>query len=515
MRIESYLQASATLEGDKIAIVAGETRLGYRAFERLCQCFAATLVSRGVSRGDRVLVLMDNGWRAAVAIFGGWMAGAVVCPINPSAKAARLSQIVNSCRPSVILTEARLERVVNEVQEAANLLRIVTAPSNPGENTLDFDACLEGSPDGILPVDLSDTDLAMIIYTSGSTGEPKGVMLAHDNIEAAARSIVSYLGNTGSDILLGVLPMSFGYGLNQLVTTVMVGATLVIEKSFAFPNVIFERIRDEQVTGFALVPTMLSIMTQSSELSPSMFASLRYVTNAAAPLPVPHIDWFRAFLPDVSLFCMYGLTECTRATYLPPEELDSHRGSVGMAIPGTTVDIVDEEGYPVPMGQVGELVITGPHVMRGYWENAASTSHALRPDPSGGSLRLHTGDLFTRDEGGYLNFVARSDDIIKSRGEKVAPHAVEAVLHGMNGITEAIVFGVAHDVFGQAVKAVVVASDKTMTSKDVMRHCARYLEDHMIPKIIEFRDSIPKTDSGKASRRMAASLIENTGHPDD
>ncbi|MGQ3293151.1 MAG: class I adenylate-forming enzyme family protein, partial [Shinella sp.] len=356
-----------------------------------------------------------------------------------------------------------------------------------------------------------DTDLAALIYTSGSTGEPKGVMLAHENMDAAARSITTYLGNTASDVILVVLPLSFGYGLTQLVTAMRVGATLVIEKSFAFPQSIFEKIRDERVTGFPLVPTMAAMMLQARELDPSHFASLRYMTSAAAPLPLAHVDGLRTLLPQARLYIMYGQTECTRVSWLPPEEIDTRRGSVGIAIPGTRAEVIDEAGNPLPPGEVGELVVSGPHVMRGYWQNDAATRQTLRPDPRTGALRLHTGDLFTSDADGYLTFVARMDDIIKSRGEKVAPKAVEDVLCRMPGIAEALVVGVPHDVLGQVVKAVVVATDPALTERDVMRFCARNLEDHMVPKLDEFRDALPKTDSGKAIRRLAAAPANTIG----
>lgn len=508
MRIDHYLHRSAERHAGKTALVAGETRLNYAELKTMSEAFAAALIVRGATPGDRVVLLMDNGWRMAVAIFGCWMAGAVVCPVNPSTKEARLSQILDSSTPFAVVAEARLEKMVSDTAGSSEPLRIVSGVSNPSGDGIDFDALLEQAHVA-LPQNLPETDLAVIIYTSGSTGEPKGVMLAHDNLDAAVGSITSYLGNTSDDILLGVLPLSFGYGLNQLLSSVFVGGTLVIEKSFAYPHLIFERIREERITGFALVPTMLSIMMQTRDLSPNLFESLRYVTAAAAPLPTVHGDWLRTFLPHVGLFRMYGQTECTRISFLPPEDLDRKRDSVGIAIPGTSTEVVDDMGDSVAPGTTGELVVSGPHVMRGYWRNEAATARALRTDAATGRMRLHTGDLFTCDAEGYLTFVARKDDIIKSRGEKVAPQAVEAVLQTMPGVSDALVIGVAHEVFGQAIKAIVVAPGAAITEKDVMRHCARYLEVHMVPTIVEFRDFLPTTDTGKVSRRLAAQDTEN------
>lgn len=503
MRIERYLQHNAASDGERTAIVSGDMRLNYARLMDLSTRMAGALQAQGVTRGDRVIILLDNSWRTAVAVFATWIAGAVICPVNPSTKSTRLSRVARDCRPALTIVEERLEPLVDGLADLASLPRLVSGDGGS------FDAALEGPTTTMKS--WPDTDLAALIYTSGSTGEPKGVMLAHDNMDAAARSITSYLENTSSDVILAVLPMSFGYGLNQLVTATLSGATLVIEKSFAFPQAIFERISEERVTGFPLVPAMAAMMMQARELDPSYFASLRYITSAAAPLPLAHADWLRTFLPDARLYCMYGQTECTRATWLPPEDFDGRRGSVGIAIPGTRVEVVDERGLPASPGAVGELVVSGPHVMRGYWQNDTATRRTLMPDPQTGLLRLHTGDLFRADADGYLTFVARMDDIIKSRGEKVAPQAVEDVLCSMPGIAEALVIGIAHDVLGQAVKALVVPADKSLSEREVIRFCARHLEDHMVPKVVEFRSALPRTESGKASRRLAADHANTTG----
>jgi amino acid adenylation domain-containing protein len=509
MRIEQYLKDSVVRDGARTAIVSGEVRLDYARFLDLSARMATTLRAHGVGRGHRVLTLLDNSWQTAVAALATWIAGAVICPVNPATKSARLAQIARDCTPRLVFVESRLERLLDETPEIAATSRLVTG----GEGS--FEAGLEATP--LRPDALPDTDLAALIYTSGSTGEPKGVMLAHENMDAAACAITSYLENTAADTILVVLPMSFGYGLNQLITAIRCGATLVIEKSFAFPQAIFERIRDERVTGFPLVPAMAAMMMQARDLDASLFASLRYITSAAAPMPLAHLDWLRTFLPAVKLYSMYGQTECTRASWLPPGEIDTRRGSVGIAIPGGRAEVVDEAGEQVPPGTMGELVISGPHVMRGYWQKEAATQRALRADPRTGNLRLHTGDLFTADADGYLTFVSRMDDIIKSRGEKVAPKAVEDVLCRMPGVAEALVVGIPHEVLGQAVKAVVVASDPALTEREVLRFCARHLEDHMVPKQVEFRERLPKTDSGKASRRLAAepasTTSQKTGSP--
>jgi acyl-CoA synthetase (AMP-forming)/AMP-acid ligase II len=289
---------------------------------------------------------------------------------------------------------------------------------------------------------------------------------------------------------------------------VKLGATLVLEKSFAFPQAIFDVMRKEKVTGLPLVPTMAALILQMKDLAPGSFPSLRYITNTAAALPPAHIARLRELFPGVRLYSMYGLTECKRCTYLPPEQLDKRPDSVGIAIPNTEAYVVDDTGARVKPGKEGELVIRGPHVMQGYWEDEVATAKALRPGYNPWERVLYTGDLFRCDEEGFLYFVGRKDDIIKTRGEKVAPKEVEAVLHFCPGIAEAVVVGVADPILGQAIKAIVVASDPALTEREVIRHCAQSLEDFMVPKSVEFRQSLPKTDTGKISRRLAAASLE-------
>jgi acyl-CoA synthetase (AMP-forming)/AMP-acid ligase II len=348
------------------------------------------------------------------------------------------------------------------------------------------------------PVATIDLDLACLIYTSGSTGEAKGVMSDHDNVDFAASSIISYLRNVESDIVLNALPLSFDYGLYQLLMVFKFGGTLVLERSFTFPAQILQRIQEERVTGFPGVPTLFSILL-SMDLGAYDLSSLRYLTNTAAALAPSHISRLREKFPSVLLYSMYGLTETKRTLYLPPEQLDRRPGSVGIAIPGTEVWIEDATGRRAPAGEVGELVVRGRHVMRGYWESPEATRLRFRPGPIPGERLCYTGDLFRMDEDGYLYFVGRADDIIKSRGEKVAPKEVENVLHMLPGVSAAVV-GVPDPVMGQAVKAFLVVVGEPMSEARVLAHCRAHLEDFMVPKFIEFRDALPTTASGKVQK---------------
>ncbi|GAA4110901.1 class I adenylate-forming enzyme family protein [Aminobacter aganoensis] len=513
MRLEQFLRDSARLRGDKTALIARDARLTYAQLDSLSDRLAGALGDLGIGRGDRVLVFMDNCWEAAVSVFAIAKAGAVFSPVNPSTKADKLDFVIGNCRARAVLTQARLLPVVTEALAGGDRDLLVVSTATAGvapKGTVSFNDCL-ASDMALANHGGIDVDLAMLIYTSGSTGRPKGVMMTHRNIEAAANSITTYVENTPDDIILNVLPLAFDYGLYQLIMSVKVGATLVLEKSFSFPQAIFDVIRAENVTGFPLVPTMAALILQMRDIKPGFLPSLRYVTNTAAALPPAHIARLRELFTGVRLYSMYGLTECKRCTYLPPAELDRRPGSVGIAIPNTEAFVLDDDGNPVPPDTPGELVIRGPHVMQGYWENEEATNRMLRPGTNPWEKLLYTGDLFRCDAEGFLYFVGRKDDIIKTRGEKVAPKEVEAVLHACPGIAEAVVIGVPDPILGHAIGALVVLSDPGLTQREILRHCQGHLEDFMVPKIIEFRSELPRTDTGKVSRRLAAESMEPTG----
>lgn len=513
LRVEDFLRRSTAADGKKIALVADGHRMSFADVDAVSDRLAAAMARRGIRRRDRVVVFMDNCWQAVVALFAVLKAGAVVSPVNPSTKADKLAYILDNAGARAIITQKRLLSVTDRAlgQVSSVDLCVVAGLDDAGasDKQIGFEAQLGENAPTELPFAGTVIDLAMLIYTSGSTGFPKGVMMTHQNVDAAAQSITTYLENTPDDIILNVLPLSFDYGLYQVLMAFRSGATLVLEKSFAFPQVILNRLTEENVTGFPIVPTMAALLLRMKSLEPGAFPHLRYISSTGAALPPATIERLRTLFPATRIFSMYGLTECKRCTWLPPSELDKRAGSVGIAIPGTEALVVDDAGTPLPSGKVGELIIRGPHVMQGYWRNPEATDKALRPGYYPWERALFTGDLFYTDQDGFLYFVGRKDDIIKTRGEKVSPKEVENVLYAMPEISEAVVVGVPDPVLGAAVKAIVVpAPDASPTEKDVVRHCARHLEDFMVPKQIEFRDSLPKTDSGKISRRLAESVGE-------
>jgi long-chain acyl-CoA synthetase len=497
VRVEDFLREAGRRFPDKIGLIAGDRRISYRTLAADAARLAQALRGRGVGRGERVVIFLDNSPETVVSIFAVLQAGAVFSVVNPGTKLDKLAYILNNCGARALITEPRLMAVASEAARSApSVAFTLVAPFEKLFSEITSNTKRQ-EPAGI------DLDLAMIVYTSGSTGFPKGVMMTHQNVLTAATSITTYLESTADDVVLSVLPLAFDYGLYQALMCVKVGATLVLEKSFTYPAVLLDKLRRERVTGLPLVPTVAAVLLQLKNLAPGAFPDLRYITNTAAALPPAHIARLQELFPNTKIFSMYGLTECKRCTYLPPEQLCVRPGSVGIAIPGTEAYVVDESGKKAPHGALGELVIRGGHVMKGYWGDPQASERALRPGPFPWEKVLYTGDLFRTDEEGYLYFVARKDDIIKSRGEKVSPKEVENVLYELGGVCEAAVIGVPDALLGMAIKAVVVVDpDAGLTERDVIRHCAQRLEDFMVPKAVEFRAALPKSANGKISRRQ-------------
>jgi acyl-CoA synthetase (AMP-forming)/AMP-acid ligase II len=326
-------------------------------------------------------------------------------------------------------------------------------------------------------------------------------MLTHRNMLTAATSISSYLENVEDDVILNVLPLSFDYGLYQMIMAFRMGARLVLERSFAFPAEVVKLVVSEGVTGFPGVPTVFALLAEMKSLSEHDFSKVRYVSNTAAALPTKHITSLQKIFPQARIYSMYGLTECKRCTYLPPQDIARKPESVGIAIPNTELWLVNENDERIGPNEVGQLVIRGATVMRGYWEKPEETRQKLRPGPLPGEMVLYTGDYCRLDDEGYLYFVGRMDDIVKSRGEKVAPKEVEIQLMNIEGVLEAAVIGVPDEILGQAVKAFVVLEQGVQLSeRDILRECQRRMENFMVPKFVEFVPSLPKTTSGKIKK---------------
>jgi amino acid adenylation domain-containing protein len=493
--LHGYLSAAAARLPDKIALVTQGQRFTYAELERRANALAHTLRARGIVRGDRVIVFLENGVDAAVAFWAALKADAIVSLVNTLTRTEKLEFLLNDCRASAFVSDGNLARIFAPAIAKAPHLKLVLIAGTP-----EWDEALSAS--GPAPPSQNlDIDPAAIIYTSGSTGEPKGVVLTHRNIMTAASSIATYLENCEDDVVGSVLPLAFGYGMLQMVVAFRVGARLVLEKSFTFPAKVLATFAEEKITGMPGVPTIYATLTGLESIRNYDLSSLRYFTNAAAALPKKNALALRELYPRARVFCMYGLTECLRCCYLPPEDLERKPESVGIAIPNTEIWIVDEHDRRVGPGVVGQLVIRGGHVMSGYWERPELTEQKLRPGPVVGERVLYTGDLFRLDDEGHLHFVSRMDDIIKSRGEKVAPREVEHALVNVAGVKEAAVIGIPDELLGQAVKAfVVLEGGATLGEKELLRECQKRLESFMVPKLIEFVPDLPKTMSGKIKK---------------
>ncbi|MCS6840436.1 MAG: AMP-binding protein [Roseiflexus sp.] len=510
MLVHDFLTNSAARLPDKVALVCDGRRLTYRDLDQMTNRLAHALVERGVRRGDRVAIFAPNSVEAVVGIFAALKAGGVFVVINHTTKQDKLTSILNNCRASAIIADAQIRDVqLSALLQNAPSLQVGVLCNQRAETRLahprfiDFDEVQTQYDATPLPRVNIDLDLACLIYTSGSTGEPKGVMSDHSNVVFVSGSIIEYLHNVEDDVVINMLPLSFDYGLYQLLMTVRFGGRLVLERSFAYPAAILKRVEEERVTGFPGVPTIYAMLLQM-DLSQYDLSSIRYMTNTAAALPPSHVLELRRKFPWVRIYSMYGLTETKRTLYLPPEELDRRPGSVGIAIPGTEVWLEDEQGNRLGPGEVGELVVRGRHVMRGYWEAPEATAQRYRPGPLPGERVCYTGDLFRMDEDGYLYFVGRKDDIIKSRGEKVAPKEVENVIYELPGVAAVAVVGVPDPILGQAIKAFVVTKNPDLTEKQILAHCRARLEDFMVPQYVEFRDELPVNTSGKIARRELA-----------
>ena len=506
---------------NKVAIICDGRRLTYSEINHQAGQLASALANLGIKRQDRVVIFMDNSAESVISLFGILKAGAIFIMVNATMKAKKLNYILRDSGARALITHSNKARIIHEALDGASNLEHVLwvggVPKFPSSvsasirfhewndvlSAVSIQSLTPCSTLSALCFPCIDVDLATIIYTSGSTGEPKGVMSAHYNMVAAAKSITQYIGNVEDDIIMDVLPLSFDYGLYQVLMAFLFGGTVVLEKSFLYPYKILEKVVEEKVTGFPLVPTMAALLLQMEDLSKFDFSHLRYMSNTAAALPVAYIRKLQSLFPHVKIFSMYGLTECKRVSYLPPDQLDKRPDSVGIPIPNEEVFVVDESGNEVPPGQVGELVIRGSNVMQGYWNAPDETAKRYRPGRYRGEALLYSGDLFKRDEEGYLYFVARKDDMIKTKGERVSPKEIENALCELEGVAEAAVIGVADEIFGQAIKAFVVQKKGAgLKEKDVVGYCSKNLEPFMVPKFVEFMDSFPKSPSGKIDKKQ-------------
>jgi long-chain acyl-CoA synthetase len=506
--LSDYLFRSAQRRPDAVALICGDQRFTYSALAKRATSLAGYLVSQGLQKGDRVAIFLDNSAESVIAIFGTLYAGGCIVVVNPVAPPERLAFIVRNCEAKFVIASAlRFDVLQKALQlcmphQPALVLAGETGvlePFAPRAGSLGA-ICEAGIPDP--QVGLEPTDMAAIIYTSGSMGVPKGVTFLHGNIDAAVDPIAEYLEHTERDIILSILPLASSYGLLQILVPFWTGGRVVLEKGMAYPYEFIQRIKQEHVTGFAGNPTLYAILLQLGGIENEDLSTLRYITNAAAALPVTFAPRLRKMFPTAKLFLMHGLTECLRTSYLPPAEVLTRTSSIGTGMRNVELWIQDANGRRLGCGETGELMVHGPTVMQGYWNNPEGTSQALVRGKTPWDNTLRTNDLFRLDSDGYFHFVARSDELIKSRGEKVSPVEVEDVLYNMEEVLEVRVLGVPDPVLGFAVKAeIVVKEGHILSAQQVKAYCRRHLEDFKVPQLIEFVGAIPRTQAGKITRK--------------
>ena len=519
--IHDFIFDSARRTPGAEALVYGARRLDYAGLAMAVERAAGALLAAGVQRGERVAVYLEKRIENVAAMFGAAAAGAVFVPVNPLLKAEQVAYILADCNVRVLLTSPERLAQLDGVLDACPDLRtvFVTGDKLPqGAAAALWDAAQEAPAAGRLAARrVIDADMAAILYTSGSTGKPKGVVLSHRNMVAGARSVAGYLGNTPQDRILAVLPLSFDYGLSQLTTAFLTGATAVL-MNYLFPKDILKAVLEEGITGLAAVPPL---WIQLSALDWPRDCSLRYLTNSGGAMPVPTVQALRAALPSAQLFLMYGLTEAFRSTYLPPAELDRRPDSMGRAIPNAEVMVVRPDGSPCAPNEPGELVHRGALVSLGYWNDPAKTAERFRPAPGRNpalplvEMAVWSGDTVRMDEEGFLYFVGRSDDMIKVSGYRISPSEVEEAAHASGLVLEAAAFGVPHPALGQAIVLLAVARDPDVTPASLLKECQRRLPAYMVPAHIDLRrEPFPRNPNGKFDRnllrRSYSTLFEST-----
>ncbi|HOW42769.1 MAG TPA: class I adenylate-forming enzyme family protein [Candidatus Omnitrophota bacterium] len=480
MTLKDILSNSARKYSDNQAVIYQKERLSYAELESLSDFMACQLLDRGVRKADRVGLLLENSPLYVIAFFSVLKAGAVVVPINTQLVTRELESIISDCQPSMIITDDSHKQSLDTFKDIS-IFSVSSIRYTPV-------ASLQSIP-------AKESDPAMIIYTSGTTGKPKGVMLSHRNLVANAESIVDYLKLSSSDSMMVILPFYYSYGNSLLTTHIMVGATLVIDNRFVFPNVVLETMEKEKVTGFAGVPSHYAILLRKSALRNYKLTSLRYVTQAGGGMPASMIKEFTEVVPHAQFFVMYGQTEATaRLTYLAPEHLRSKLGSIGKAIPGVELDVLNEQGQPVQNGEVGEIVARGNNIMLGYWNAAEETGKVKRKEG------LWTGDMAKVDSDGFIYLISRKKEMIKSGANRISPLEIEDVVSRLPGVVECAAVGVPDEILGESIKLCVVKNGVPLTNNDILLHCKQHLAPFKMPKEVAFVASLPKTSTGKIKR---------------
>ncbi len=498
-----------------VAIKYGDTALDYATLASDIEACAAGLCGLGLGRSERVAIYLEKRTEMVVAAFGAAAAGGAFVPVNPVLKPAQVAHILRDCNARVLITSApRLNALAEHFPQCPDLRHVVLVdaadaePSPSRVSTRPWRALLDGQR---LPSHrVIDTDMLAILYTSGSTGSPKGVVLSHRNMVAGAKSVASYLGNHRDDTLLAALPLSFDAGFSQLTTAFHVGARVVL-LNYLLPKDVLNALARERVTGLTAVPPLYLQLLQLSWPN-GIYEHLRYFANTGGRMPLQTLRQLRQLLPKTKPYLMYGLTEAFRSTYLPPEEIDRRPDSIGKAIPNAEILVLREDGTPCAPNEPGELVHRGALVGMGYWNDSAKTAERYKPLPGRDpglvlpEIAVFSGDTVRVDVDGFLYFVGRRDEMIKTSGYRVSPSEIEEVIYGTRQVAEGVAFGVPHPVLGQAIVVVATPNaENELTERALQAACREHLPAYMVPAKIDIRPGpLPRNPNGKIDRKSLA-----------
>ncbi len=520
MLLHDLIFASAKTAPDHTAVVCGNASVNYQTLADDLRSVAAGLVKAGVRPGDRVGIYLNKRVQTVLAYFGTSCAGAVFVPINPTLKPPQVAHILQDCDVvALITTSAQAVGLTNIFSVCPHLQHLIVLeetkdrlalPANMQQLT--FSAMLAAGDVYTVPVRRIDNDIAAILYTSGSTGKPKGVVLSHRNMVSGAIDVSSYLENTPNDVILAVLPFSFDAGFSQMTTAFAVGATVVL-MDYLLPRDVIKAAAKYRATGLTGVPPLWTQLARL-EWPQEAVDCLRYFANTGGAMPTSVLSALRERLPKTAPYLMYGLTEAFRSTYLPPDEVDRRPTSMGKAIPNAEIMVVRDDGTPCDPGEPGELVHRGALVSLGYWNDPERTAMRFRPAPGQPhglpfpEIAVWSGDTVKKDEEGFLYFVGRKDDMIKSSGYRISPMEVEEVIYGTGLVHECAALGIPHLELGQAVVIACYADAPDDATREVLlTACRQTLPNYMVPTEILFEDALPRTPNGKFDReRLAAEL---------
>ena len=466
---------------------------------------------------QRVAIYLPKQIETVTSFFAVTQAGGVFVPVNPVLKAPQILHTLLDCSVQILVTaKSRLQGLTEYLSNCPDLHTIilvdVTSCHKLDLENIRFigwqDYIALANQNNELPEKI-DADMAAILYTSGSTGKPKGIILSHQNIVAGAKSVSEYLNITENDRLLAVLPFSFDYGLNQLTSTLLNGACCVL-LDYLLPQDVITTLAHQKITGLAAVPPLWAQLAQM-EWPDSINRYLRYMTNSGGKMPLPVLKKIRQKVPEADFFLMYGLTEAFRSTYLPPNQLDKRPNSIGKAIPNAEIMVVRKNGSLCAPHEPGELVHRGSLVTMGYWNDPIKTAQHFKPAPAQlkglpiPEIAVWSGDTVTMDKDGYLYFVGRKDNMIKTSGYRVSQTEIEEVAYASGLIKEAAAIGIEHDTLGQAILLTVsVETEQDFDKQNLLKLCKTKLPNYMVPAKIEILPSLPKNPNGKIDRTLLA-----------